>query len=115
MASLSRESVLDSFLVYQNSFTLGARFGRWTQEARPCTQDPDARLWTMDAGLLWTLDAGGGTLGTESQTIDVKTSKFKTVQNFGTNGAISVILMLLDSALIKIFSHLSSENKSTVY
>ena len=57
MASLSRESVLDSFLVYQNSFTLGARFGRWTQEARPCTQDPDARLWTLNSSGHWMLEA----------------------------------------------------------
>ena len=56
-------------LAYWNSWTLNARVGRWTV---------DARLWTLDAGLWtldlerWTLDAGRWTLEIGSWTLDAE-------------------------------------------
>ena len=47
---------------HRNSWTLDARVGRWTLDARLWTLDSgpwtlDTGFWTLDAGL-WTLDSG---------------------------------------------------------
>ena len=78
------------------------------------------KSWTLDSGCWslnpgrWTLDAGHWTLDAERQTVDINNLKFKTVQSFGNNGAISMT-SFLNSTLIKIFAYFSHENLSTVY
>ena len=89
--------------VYQNSWALDVRFGRWTVDAGLWKLDPrlwaldarrrtlDSRRWTLDAEL-WTLDLGLWMLDAGFWTLDVKTLKFKTIQTFENNEAISITL-----------------------
>ena len=45
----SYENILVIFSAYRNSWTLGARAGRWTLDAGPSTLD--SGRWILDAGL----------------------------------------------------------------
>ena len=66
-------------------------FGVWTLD--PGRWSLDVGLWTLDSKP-WTLDSRQWTPEAERQNVDVKTLKFKTAQNFGNNGSISITSFL---------------------
>ena len=62
---------------YRDSWTLDARVGHWTLDAKFWTLDSgrwplDARLWTLDSGR-WTLDAGRWTLNADHWALILRT------------------------------------------
>ena len=70
---VNSKRLIANFEAYRNSWTLDARVGRCTLDARLGTLDPgrwtlDSRPWTLDSGLwpldpgLWMLDPGRYTL-----------------------------------------------------